>query len=63
MYPATWFVAAFVLLLVAVWLAFLWWGLRSGQFDDVEAAKYQVLEPEPGEEPAQHARPQRPDSQ
>jgi cbb3-type cytochrome oxidase maturation protein len=29
---------------VATWLCFLLWGWRSGQFDDVEAAKYRVLD-------------------
>lgn len=31
-------------LLVAVWLAFLVWGRLSGQFDDVEEARYRVFE-------------------
>ncbi|MBI4498232.1 MAG: hypothetical protein HY689_10070 [Chloroflexi bacterium] len=55
LYPANLFVAAFVLLLVAVWLCFLWWALRSGQLRDVEAVKYKVLEPDPEEEARNHA--------
>ena len=30
--------------LVVIWLLFLVWGWRSGQFADVEAAKYRVFE-------------------
>ncbi len=30
--------------LVAVWALFLLWGRLSGQFDDLEEAKYRVLE-------------------
>jgi cbb3-type cytochrome oxidase maturation protein len=37
--------------IVAIWLSFLVWGWRSGQFDDIEATKYRVFEDDvPGAE-------------
>ena len=39
--------------LVAIWLSFLVWGWASGQFDDIEEAKYRVFEDAvPGEREA-----------
>ena len=48
MYVASLAVVALMIALVLAWLAFLWWGRRSGQFRDIEAAKHQVFEDDDG---------------
>ena len=48
MYVASLAVVALMIALVLAWLAFLWWGRRSGQFRDIEAAKHKVFEDDRG---------------
>lgn len=49
MYIASLAVVALMVALVLAWLAFLWWGRRSGQFRDIEVAKHQVFEDDGGQ--------------
>jgi nitrogen fixation-related uncharacterized protein len=37
------------LLILAIFIGFLIWGIRSKQFRNVEDAKYRMLEDEPGD--------------
>lgn len=41
----------FSLALFLIFLGFLIWGIKSGQFKDVEEAKYQIIEEEEEKEP------------
>ncbi len=45
---AVWAQALLTLALVLIFLGFLVWGIRSGQFRDVEGPKYRILEDEEG---------------
>jgi nitrogen fixation-related uncharacterized protein len=46
LYPATWLILAVVTIIVLVFWLGWYWAKTHGQFDDVEAAKYAMLENE-----------------
>jgi cbb3-type cytochrome oxidase maturation protein len=46
---ATFAQTLFTLLMLAIFLGLFTWGIRSGQFRNVEAAKYLVVEPDEDE--------------
>ena len=45
-YPATWLVLATLAIILTLFLLGYYWARTHGQFDDVEAAKYRMLENE-----------------
>jgi cbb3-type cytochrome oxidase maturation protein len=47
-------------LLLISFLGFLIWGIRSGQFKNIEEAKYQVLRDKKNEKPPGNSPPQNP---
>ena len=53
---STWLLIGVSLLLAAVGFAVLIWAIRTGQFEDVEVAKYRMLEDD-FEDPKDDTRP------
>jgi cbb3-type cytochrome oxidase maturation protein len=49
-YSATWLVLALVAIILVLFGIGYYWARREGQFDDIEAAKFRMLEDDPGEE-------------
>lgn len=49
-YVGTWLVLATVAIILLLCLLGYYWARRNGQFDDVEAVKYTLLEADPGEQ-------------
>ncbi|MFQ5944136.1 MAG: cbb3-type cytochrome oxidase assembly protein [Anaerolineales bacterium] len=43
-YPGTWLVVATLAIILLLFMLGAYWAYRQGQFDDVEAAKYAMLE-------------------
>ena len=57
MTPAGWALTLLTLSLVVIFLGFLIWGIRSGQFRNIEDPKFRMLdEKETGEEPDEEER-------
>lgn len=47
------------LLILAVFLGFLIWGIKSGQFHNVEDAKYRMLDSDEPDQPSPKKKPRR----
>ncbi len=47
------------LLILAVFLGFLIWGIKSGQFHNVEDAKYRMLDSDKSDQPSPKKKPRR----
>ena len=47
LYPATWLVIATVTMILVLFVCGFLWARSQRQFEDVEAAKYRMLEDEP----------------
>jgi len=43
-YPGTWLVLATLAIILILFATGVYWAWKQGQFDDVEAAKYAMLE-------------------